>query len=88
MKRPADKVIERCTKDEYSLFESRLRSNQDSNGEYESFVQSSIMHVNECESTFVFSVDKIVEKTGVSIPRFQALLLNATGKIDVPSLSQ
>ena len=37
-----DKVIERCTKDEYSLFGSRLRSNRDSNGEYESFVQSSI----------------------------------------------
>ncbi len=38
----SDKVIERCTKDEYSLFGSRLRSNRDSNGEYESFVQSSI----------------------------------------------
>ncbi len=39
---PEDKVIERCTKDEHSLFGSRLRSNGDSNGEYESFVQSSI----------------------------------------------
>ena len=37
-----DKVIERCMKDEYSLFRSRLCSNRDSNGEYESFVQSSI----------------------------------------------
>ncbi len=36
-----DKVIEHCTKDEYSLFGSTLRSNRDSNGEYESFVQSS-----------------------------------------------
>ena len=38
----SDKVIERCMKDEYSLFRSRLCSNRDSNGEYESFVQSSI----------------------------------------------
>ena len=40
--RLSDKVIERCMKDEYSLFRSRLCSNRDSNGEYESFVQSSI----------------------------------------------
>ncbi len=30
----SDRVIERCTKDEYSQFGSRLRSNRDSNGEY------------------------------------------------------
>ena len=34
--------IERCAKDEYSLFELRLCSNRDSNSEYKSFGQSSI----------------------------------------------
>ncbi len=35
-------VIELCAKDSYSPFESRLRSNLDSNSKYSSFVQRSI----------------------------------------------